>query len=106
MNKFKLLFLTTFLLLYLMPGHLAASVPSQTAAASGIPAPTTANAIELKSRLTEIRGMDKSGLKASEKKQLRKEKRSIKSELRQVKGGVYVSAGALIVILIILILVL
>lgn len=106
MTKLKLLFLTTFLFLYLTSAHLAASVPVPTAATSGIPAPTTVNTTELTSRLAEIKAMDKSGMKASEKKQLRKEKRSIKSELRQVKGGVYVSAGALLVLLIILILVL
>ena len=106
MKKLKLLFITTFLLLYLAPAHAAASVPFQALAATGMPVPTTGNVTELTSRLAEIKAMDKSGLKASEKKQLRKEKRSIKSELRKVSGGVYVSAGALLVLLIILILVL
>ena len=44
-----------------------------------------------------------SKLKSSDKKELRKEARSIKRELKDISGGVYISAGALIVILILLI---
>ncbi len=64
---------------------------------------TTARTQELTQRLEQIQAMDKSQLSATERKALRKEVREIK---HQVRGGVYVSAGALIVILIILILVL
>lgn len=106
MKNLKLLFLTMFLSISLMPAHLAASVPVPTVATTSAPTPAAGNAIELKSRLAEIKGMDKSGLNASEKKQLRKEKRAIKSDLRQIKGGVYVSVGALLVILIVLIILL
>lgn len=58
---------------------------------------------ELTQRLEQIRAMDKSQMSASERKALRKEARQIK---KAVGGGVYISAGALIVLLIILILVL
>ena len=58
---------------------------------------------ELTQRLEQIQAMDKSQMSASERKALRKETRQIK---KAVSGGVYVSAGALIVLLIILILVL
>ncbi len=58
---------------------------------------------ELTQRVEEIRAMDKSKLSASERKALRKEVRQIK---KAVGGGVYISAGALIVLLIVLILVL
>ena len=44
-----------------------------------------------------------SKLKSTEKKDLRKEVRSIKRELKDISGGVYISAGVLIVILIILV---
>ena len=70
------------------------------------PAPTPAQAAEIKIlelRLNEINSMDKATLKASEKKSMRKEVRSINHKLREVGGGVYVSAGALIIILILLI---
>jgi hypothetical protein len=54
-------------------------------------------------RLDKIKTMDKSNLNSSEKKDLRKEVRSIKAQLRDISGGVYISAGLLIVILIVLI---
>ncbi len=54
-------------------------------------------------RLDEIKMMDKSNLKAPEKKQLRKEVRAIKEKLTTVGGGVYISGGALILIIILLI---
>ena len=57
-------------------------------------------------RLDEIKAMDMSKLKSSEKKDLRKEVRSIRRELKDISGGVYISAGVLIVILILLIVIL
>ena len=63
----------------------------------------SAEAKALMLRLDEIKAMDMSKLKSSEKKELRKEVRSIKRELKDIGGGVYISAGALIVILILLI---
>ena len=66
-------------------------------------------------RLDEINKMDKSSLKSSEKKILRNEVRSIKSQLeaKDAKavnsgggGGVYISAGALIIIILLLIILL
>lgn len=57
-------------------------------------------------RLDEIKAMDKSSLKFSEKKALRKEVRAINSTLRSTGNGIYLSAGAIIIILLILILIL
>jgi hypothetical protein len=65
----------------------------------------SAEAKALITRLDEIKELDKSKLNATEKKDLRKEVRSIKRELKDINGGVYISAGALIVILIILIII-
>jgi hypothetical protein len=47
--------------------------------------------------------MDKSELKAADKKDLRKEVKSIRHELRTIGGGVYLSAGAVILILVLLV---
>lgn len=60
----------------------------------------------LTARLLEIKAVDKSTLNFSEKRQLRKETRSIKNELRQINGGVYLSAGAIILIALLLIILL
>jgi len=66
--------------------------------------PAEANrANELLLRLDEIKKSDKSELKASEKKELRSEVRSINSELKSIGNGVYISGAALLVIIILLI---
>lgn len=57
-------------------------------------------------RLEEIKEMDKSDLSRAEKKELRKEVRSIKKELRSTGNGVYLSVGAIIIIILLLILLL
>jgi hypothetical protein len=55
-------------------------------------------------RLDEINAIDRSKLTAPEKKQLRKEVRSAKKELNELGGGLFISVGAIIVILLLLIL--
>lgn len=57
-------------------------------------------------RLEEIKAMDKSEMKASEKKELRKEVRAIKANLAASNNGVYFSVGAIIIIILLLILLL
>src|SRR4051812_41901993 len=52
--------------------------------------------------LEEIKTIDKSTLSRTERRALRKEVRSIDSRLRAIGGGIYISAGALIIILILL----
>jgi hypothetical protein len=71
--------------------------------------PETTESAEAKAltlRLNEISAMDMSKLKSTEKKELRKEVRSIKRELKDISGGVYISAGLLILILVLLIILL
>jgi hypothetical protein len=58
------------------------------------------------SRLYEIHQMDKTRLSANERKMLRKEVKSIKSKMTEMKGGVYLSVGAVIIIILLLILIL
>jgi hypothetical protein len=74
-----------------VPAVVSTTHPSESAAAN-----------VLIHRLNEINAMDKSTLIAPEKKALRKEVRSIKKELN-VNGGVYLSVGALLLIIILLI---
>jgi len=57
-------------------------------------------------RLDEIKEMDKSALSRSEKKELRKEVKTIKKNLKKSGQGIYLSASAIIIILLILILLL
>lgn len=60
----------------------------------------------LLNRLNEIKAIDKSELKTSEKKALRKEVRAINAELRSTGNGVYLSIGAIIIVVLLLILLL
>lgn len=64
----------------------------------------SAKADALLLRLEEIKAMDKSTLTPAEKRKLRKETRSIKSQLKAISGGVYLSSGAIILILLLIIL--
>nr|WP_315188111.1 hypothetical protein [uncultured Flavobacterium sp.] len=57
----------------------------------------------LLNRLEEIKAMDKSELKSSERKELRKEVRKINAELRSTGNGIYISVGAIIIILLLII---
>ncbi|MBB5439869.1 MULTISPECIES: hypothetical protein [Pedobacter] len=60
----------------------------------------------IKTRVEEIRDMDKSHLSRSEKKELRKELKELKTQARAMSGGVYLSVGAIIIIILLLILIL
>src|ERR1035437_4681272 len=85
-------------------------IPNELKAASG-PVKTqsssqTAEAKVLINRLEEIKSIDKSTLNKNDKKLLRKEVRSIDSRLRELSGGIYISVGAVILILILLIILL
>lgn len=106
MKKIALCLMVTGLLLAFHPYQ---SKAATTAAPSTLVVPKSAESAEAKvllQRLDEINTMDKANLKSSEKKNLRKEVRSINQRLRDIGGGVYLSAGAIIIILLILILVL
>ena len=54
-------------------------------------------------RLDEIKDMDKSALNRIEKKALRKEVRTIKKDIRASGNGLYISSGAIIIILLVII---
>ncbi len=76
-----------------------------------IPAGTTktVNSIvvhNLVTRLHEIKAMDKSKMSAGEKKELLTETRYIKNRMKEIGGGVYISAGALIIIILLIVILL
>ena len=93
-------------------GSLALSAPAfatitnpVTEAAVNNAATDKAKAEVLEYRLREIKDMDKSDMSRAEKKELRKEVKEIKTTMKALSGGVYLSIGAiLLIILLILIL--
>jgi len=62
-----------------------------------------AEIVPLLNRLDEIKAMDKSELTRLERKALRVEVREIKSAVRASGNGIYISLGALIIILLLII---
>lgn len=61
----------------------------------------------IKRRVEEIKAMDKSHLSRQERKALRKELKEMKEQARAVTGGgIYLSVGAIIIIILVLILIL
>jgi len=102
MKKLPLYLMMMVLSLSIFPSTIIASEKNTTATNKEMPAEVKV----MLNRLEEIKAMDKSDLNFSEKKELRKEVREIKSNLRSSNGGVYFSVGAIIIIILLLILIL
>ena len=103
MKKIVLCVMAGFLSLAFVPHQLKAATTEEP---TSIPAPKPAVSSEAKTlmvRLDEIKATDKSKLNADEKKELRKEVKAIKSNLKAIGNGVYLSGAALIVIVVLLI---
>jgi hypothetical protein len=84
------------------------SIGSYAATGSGAPAASSSAAKEaemsrLENRLEEIKAMDIENMPRSEKRKYAKEVKQIQKKMNAVGGGVYISAGALLVIVILLI---
>jgi Skp family chaperone for outer membrane proteins len=103
MKKAIVFLMTSFLLLAFIPA-LKAATEITTPLTSTMPVESE-KAKALLSRLNEINAMDKANLKRSEKRELRKEVRAIKSELKESRG-VYLTVGAVVLIALLLILLL
>src|ERR1700753_772601 len=61
---------------------------------------------QMKARLDEIKHMDESSLTREERKELRTEVKDMRKEAKAMSGGVYLSVGAIIIIILVLILIL
>lgn len=106
MKKLPLYALATFMMFAVIPLQLQAAAKTTPAAMSATKPVDSELAEALNARLVEIKEMDKSTLTRSEKRTLRQEVREIKKELKTLSGGVYISVGAIIIVLLLLILLL
>ena len=106
MKKIVLCISTLLLLFTLIPTQLKAVPDSEAPVKPSTEFVESVDAEILIARLAEIDAMDKSNLSSSEKKDLRKEVREIKSTLATLGGGVYLSVGALILVIVLLVLLL
>lgn len=90
----------------LLPVMLAVAAPAM-ATEPVVTAPTETpeqHAQRLQNRLEEIKTIDKTKLSKEEKKALRVEVKAIKKEMKAISGGVYLSIGAIILIVLLIIL--
>ncbi|MFH4966830.1 hypothetical protein V8G61_01385 [Gaetbulibacter sp. M240] len=85
-------------------------LPNSAMATETNPGPNTTEKTEIPvevktmlDRIEEIKDMDKSDLSRAERKELRTEVRTIKRELRSSGNGLYISTGAIIIILLLII---
>ena len=106
LKKLSLWAITAMMLLTLVPTTMNAEAGTKTVPASTPTPAETAIVNTMLNRLNEIQMMDIKSMNATQKKELRKEVRAIKSDLRKASEGVYLSAGAIIIIILLLILIL
>lgn len=97
-KKIILGLLMAFGISFVTPAFATKTIPAKTEI------PKEVRAQQIEQRLREIRDMDKSTLSSADKKELRKEVKSLKKEARS--QGVYLSIGAIIIIILLLILLL
>jgi len=111
MKKLALGLMTGCMLLLCNPTLLKAETEPTTAPVTVTTTVISAENAKMELRLNEIKAMDMKTLNSSEKKELRKEVRAIKSDIKANNainngGGVYISVGAAILIVLLLILLL
>jgi hypothetical protein len=104
MKKFTLTFVTAIMLLIMSPAQARTASPAAPISTT-LSAEESAKVTALVNRVNEINAMDRSSLTHTEKKELRKELRSIKREVNKTQGSVvYISTGLLILIIVLIIL--
>jgi len=107
MKKVSLVVMALFMSLAFYPLQSSAATSKKVEPTTVVANPAeSAEAKALFSRLEQIEKMDKTNMKGSEKKVLRKEVRSIKKQLDAMGGYVYLSAGAIILIILLVIILL
>lgn len=106
MKKLTLCIAAAMLLFTLIPTQLKADNDKKEAAKATTEIVDASAAVAIEARLEEIKEMDKSALTTVERRELRKEVRSLKADLKTLGGGLYISVGAAILIVLLLILLL
>jgi hypothetical protein len=104
MKKLAFTLMAAFLSLTFTPGQLQAAGVSN--AVESQASSNKAVSSLLFNRLVAIKKMDKSQLSSTEKKELRKEVRSIHEQYKKMGPGIYIAPAALIIIILLLIILL
>lgn len=106
MKKVAFYVMTAIMLLFITTTPVSASHEMNKVALVGNEKIESVESQAMMSRLEEIKAMDKSNMDSKEKRELRKEVRSIKKSMNELGGGVYLSVGAIIIIILLLVLLL
>ncbi len=108
MKKLTFCIITFSLLLLAAPVQLsAAGLAANPVTADSTAAAEAALVNTLTLRLDEIALIDRTSLRTAERRELRKEVRSINKQLRAINnGGIFISAGTLLLVIILLIILL
>ncbi len=108
MKKLTICLMSFSLLLLAVPVQLnAATLDINPVAADSITIAETAVVNTLTARLDELSLIDKASLRPAERREMRREVRSINKQLNAINnGGVYISVGTLLLIIILLVILL
>lgn len=116
MKKLTLGILVAIIFTLFIPNYIYAEAENTTVTVVAAKPAVSVDATILVARVEAIKAMDFSTLNSTEKKELRKELRAIKTDLKKSNkrdvvathgnGGIYLSVGAIIVIIILLIVIL
>jgi len=107
--KKKIYLLSTVLMLTFSASNLKAATVVAEPAAKEITLTDAQKEVKLqaiKERVEEIKAMDKSQLTKTERQELKTELKTMKTQARALGGGIYLSVGAIIIIILVLILIL
>jgi hypothetical protein len=104
MRKLSFCIALNLLLLVSFTPNVFAATTTELVIPKAAPTADELKADSLTARLYVISSMDRTNMSATEKKTLRKEVRSIKKNLKEVRHGLYISIGAAIIIILLLIL--
>jgi len=116
MRKIVLVIMAAFIIIIYFPNLVKGETEQASAAVVATSLVATVDVRILTGRVEAIKAMDFSALNASERKELRKERRTIKTDLKKRNtqdeyashgnGGIYLSVGVIILIVLLLIVVL
>lgn len=102
MKKIAISVVTASMLFAFSPATAKAGLETNTTSKKAVKVEESAQAQVLLNRLEEIKDMDVSAMSPSQKNELQKEVKTIQNDLQGLSGGVYFSATALIVILLLI----
>jgi len=106
MSNKKIIQSAAFLLLFSLSASAQTSSGPSDLASSSTATAEAPRARQLMDRLETIKSTDRSTLTNHERKDLRKEVKEIRKEMKAASGGVYLSVGAILLVILVLILIL